>query len=163
MNTHHRRRIEQCLDQRGTEQLREYIDGVLREEPDNCEFLELAAECANGASQCELELSFRMRAFTTSPNFAALRRLADVLGRTGHWEMAAEAWLNVARARPLDDQAFAEAAVALGRLDRPALAAAAWECACRIQPDNASYAAEHAKALARSNARSPQGIAAKGR
>jgi tetratricopeptide (TPR) repeat protein len=163
MHARHRRRIEQCLDQRGSEQLRAYIDDVLREEPDNCEFLELAAECANGASQCELELSFRMRAFTTAPNFAALRRLADVLGRTGRWEMAAEAWLNVARARPLDAQAFAEAAIALGRLDRQALAAAAWECACRIQPDNAVYADEHAKALVRSTISSAQGIAAKGR
>jgi hypothetical protein len=163
MNTHHKLRIEQCLHGQGGDELREYIEHVLRDEPNNSEFLELAAECANGASQSEVELSFRMRAFMASPNFSALRRLADVLGRTARWEMAAEAWLHVARARPLDAQAFAEAARALVRLDRQALAAAAWDCACRIQPDNTCYAAEHAKALQRSGGVAAQETMAKGR
>ncbi|HEY2734243.1 MAG TPA: hypothetical protein VGI70_09670, partial [Polyangiales bacterium] len=126
-------------------------------------FLELAAECANGRDQSEAELSFRMRAFSAAPNFAALRRLADVLSRTGRYEIAAEAWLHVARARPLDAQAFAEAARSLTKLERHGLAAAAWDCACRIQPHNAVYANEYADALRRSAGSPAQGSAAKGR
>ncbi|HEX4354292.1 MAG TPA: hypothetical protein VHZ95_15290 [Polyangiales bacterium] len=162
MDARHRRRIEECLQQRGNA-LHEYIERVLHDEPNNCEFLELAAECANGAAQNEAELSFRMRAFSAAPNFTALRRLADVLSRTGRHEIAAEAWLHVARARPLDAQAFAEAARALVKLERHGLAAAAWECACRIQPHNAAYASEHADSLRRSADSPAQGSEAKGR
>jgi hypothetical protein len=163
VEAHHRRSIEKCLDERAGAQLREYIEHVLLDEPNNVEFLELAADCSHGACDKEAELRFRMRAFSASPAFGALRKLADVLSRTGRWEMAAEAWLHVARARPLDAQAFAEAASALCRQQRYDLAAGSWECACRIQPHNEDYAAGHADAVRRSMLRTTQGSSPKGR
>jgi tetratricopeptide (TPR) repeat protein len=163
VDAHHRRSIEKCLDERGGTQLREYIEHVLLDEPNNVEFLELAADYSHGASDKEAELRFRMRAFSAAPAFGALRKLADVLSRTGHWEMAAEAWLHVARARPLDAQAFAEAGAALCRQQRYDLAAGSWECACRIQPHNEDYAAGHADAVQQSVLRTPQGSSPKGR
>ena len=163
MDAHHRRRIETCLGEPNSAPLREYIDHVLRQEPNNVEFLELAAECSHGASDSESELRYRMRAFSVAPTFAALRKLAAVLSNTKRWEMAAEAWLHVARARPLDAQAFAEAAQALGRLGRYELATGSWECACRIQPHNEDYAAGYADTLRRSAAQTPQGSDPKGR
>ena len=163
MDAHHRRRLEGCLGEAGTGSVRAYIDHVLLEEPNNVEFLELAAECSAGASDSESELRFRMRAFSVTPTFGALRKLAAVLSRTRRWEMAAEAWLHVARARPLDAQAFAEAASALGLLERFELAMSSWECACRIQPHNEDYARGYADALRRSAARTPQGSDPKGR
>lgn len=83
---------------------------------DDCEDLELAAECARDASDGEAELHFRMRAFRAAPSFGALRRLADALSRTHHLEMAAEAWRYLARACPRDAEACAAAQHAAERL-----------------------------------------------
>jgi tetratricopeptide (TPR) repeat protein len=163
VDAHHRERIEQCLDEHGGTELRKYIDHVLLDEPDNVEFLELAADWSHGASDREAELRFRMRAFSVAPNFGSLRRLAAVLSSTARWDMAAEAWLHVARARPLDAHAFAEAAAALYQLERFQLAANSWECACRIQPHNEDYTNAHANALRRSEEQTAQGSGPKGR
>jgi hypothetical protein len=156
VDPHHRRHVESCLGQSNRAPLREYIQHVLLDEPNNVEFLELAAECSRGDSDSEAELRFRMRAFSVAPTFSALRKLAAVLSQTKRWEMAAEAWLHVARARPLDAQAFAEAAKALGRSERHGLAMNSWECACRIQPHNEDYATGYAEALQRSAPQTPQ-------
>ena len=163
MDAHQRRRIESYLGEPNSAGLRNYIDHLLREDPNNVEFLELAAECSHGSNDSEGELRFRMRAFSIAPTFASLRKLAGVLSRTERWEMAAEAWLNVARARPLDAQAFAEAATALSKLERHELAKGSWECACRIQPHNPHYAAGYADALVQTTSQTPQGSDPKSR
>jgi tetratricopeptide (TPR) repeat protein len=163
VDAHHRECIEKCLDQRGGAELRKYIEHVLLDEPNNVEFLELAADWSHGACDAEAELRFRMRAFSAVPTFSSLRKLAAVLSSTARWEMAAEAWLHVARARPLDAHAFAEGAAALYELARYQLAANSWECACRIQPHNEDYANAHANALGRSQQQIPQGSSPKGR
>jgi tetratricopeptide (TPR) repeat protein len=163
VEAHHQERLSAWLDLRDVGRVRAYVESVLLEEPENGEFLELAADCAHGANDYEAELRFRMRGFTLHPNFTALRKVADVLSRTNRWEMAAEAWLHIARARPLDAQAFAEAASALSRLQRYDLAATSWECACRIQPDNPVYADAHAAAIRSSDSERPQGLGTKGR
>jgi len=163
VDAHHREHIERCLDDHAAAELRQYIEHVLSDEPNNVEFLELAADCSHGVSDGEAELHFRMRAFSVAPTFGSLRKLAAVLSSTARWEMAAEAWLNVARARPLDAQAFAEAGAALCQLERYRLAVNSWECACRIQPHNEAYANAHADALQKSGLQTAQGSNPKSR
>ena len=93
------------------------------------------------------ELSSCRRAFIAAPSFTTLRKLAALWTETQHWELAAEAWLHVAHARPTDAQAYAGAALALSHLERHEAAARVWEHACRIQPNNAQYADAHAQAM----------------
>ena len=103
-------------------------------------------------SGCELaELSTCRSAFIAAPSFTTLRKLAELWSETQHWELAAQAWLHVAHARPNDAQAYAGAAQALSHLERYEAAARVWEHACRIQPDNAQYADAHARAVRDSN------------
>ena len=99
------------------------------------------------AAQDPAELSSCRRAFIAAPSFTTLRKLAELWSATQHWELAAEAWLHVAHARPNDAQAYAGAAQALSHLERHEAAARVWEHACRIQPDNAQYADAHARAV----------------
>jgi hypothetical protein len=109
--------------------------------PNDHDDLERAAECARGACDGEAELHFRLRAFSASPSFGALRRLADALSRTQHLEMAAEAWRYVARARPLDAEACAAADSAETRLSQrsspPAAPAEGPECGTAPHSSNA--------------------------
>lgn len=96
-------------------------------------------------TQVEIE-RFR-RSFSAAPSFATLRKLAELWSTHRHWELAAEAWLHVAHARPNDAQAYAAAAIALSQLAKHADAARMWEQACRIQPQNTQYANAHAQAV----------------
>ena len=109
----HRSSAREARDNGG---VREYVERMSRVAADECEDLELAAQCAHEASDDEAELHFRMRAFRAAPSFGALRRLADALSRTQHLEMAAEAWRYLARACPRDAQACAAAQHAAERL-----------------------------------------------
>jgi len=93
------------------------------------------------------ELSSCRRSFIAAPSFATLRKLATLWSEAQHWELAAQAWLHVAHARPNDAQAYAGAAEALSHLERHEAAARVWEHACRIQPENAQYADAHAQAV----------------
>ena len=102
------------------------------------------------------ELSSCRRAFNAAPSFTTLRKLAELWTETQRWELAAQAWLHVAHARPNDAQAYAGAAEALSHLERYTAAARVWEHACRIQPDNAQYADAHARAVRDSNPPVPQ-------
>jgi hypothetical protein len=102
------------------------------------------------------ELSSYRREFIAAPSFATLRKLAALWSESRHWELAAEAWLHVAHARPNDAQAYAGAAQALAHLDRHEAAARVWEHACRIQPNNAQYADAHARAVRDSQPPVPQ-------
>jgi tetratricopeptide (TPR) repeat protein len=102
------------------------------------------------------ELSSCRRAFLAAPSFTTLRKLAELWSETQHWELAAEAWLHVAHARPHDAQAYAGAAQALSHLERHEAAARVWEQACRIQPQNAQYADAHARAVRDSKPPVPQ-------
>jgi tetratricopeptide (TPR) repeat protein len=86
-------------------------------------------------------------AFRAAPSFARLRKLAELWESTEHWELSAEAWLHVTRARPGDAQAFAHAAVALSHLAKYDESARMWREACRIQPNNQAYAHAYAQAL----------------
>ena len=102
------------------------------------------------------ELSSYRREFNAAPSFTTLRKLAELWSQSQHWELAAQAWLHVAHARPNDAQAYAGAAQALAHLDRHEAAARVWEHACRIQPSNAQYADAHARALRDSQPPVPQ-------
>ncbi|MET0388583.1 MAG: hypothetical protein ABW321_21610 [Polyangiales bacterium] len=95
----------------------------------------------------QVELDSCRHQFTAAPSFGTLRKLAELWLRTEHWELAAQAFLHVARARPSDAQAFAGAAEALTHLACYDLAARLWDRACRMQPDNRVYAEAHARAL----------------
>jgi tetratricopeptide (TPR) repeat protein len=99
------------------------------------------------ASPPDEELSSCRRAFSAAPSFTTLRKLAELWTDAQHWELAAEAWLHVAHARPNDAQAYAGAAQALSHLERYEAAARVWEHACRIQPENTQYADAHARAV----------------
>jgi Flp pilus assembly protein TadD len=102
------------------------------------------------------DLSSCRREFIAAPSFATLRKLAELWSQGQHWELAAEAWLHVAHARPNDAQAYAGAALALSQLERHDAAARVWEHACRIQPNNAQYADAHARAVRDSQPPVPQ-------
>jgi hypothetical protein len=125
---------------------------LVREQYDESDDSELRASRSgdSGVHPCrddDSELLSCRRAFSRSPTFGSLRQLACLLSRTAHWEMAAEAWLHVTRARPADAAAFAEAGTALSHLQRHQLAATSFACACRLRPDNATYAEQHAAAV----------------
>ena len=96
---------------------------------------------------CEAQLCRVRSAFRAAPSFAGLRKLAELWESTEHWELSAEAWLHVTRARPSDAQAFAHAANALSRLAKYDESARMWQEACRIQPDNQAYAHAYAQAM----------------
>jgi Flp pilus assembly protein TadD len=95
------------------------------------------------------ELDTCRRSFNAAPSFTTLRKLAELWTSQQHWELAAEAWIHVANARPNDAQAYAGAASALSQLAKHADAARMWEHACRIQPQNTQYAnaCAHAQAV----------------
>ncbi|HTU57996.1 MAG TPA: hypothetical protein VMF89_06175 [Polyangiales bacterium] len=98
-----------------------------------------------GAQQTELDTC--RKSFNAAPSFTTLRKLAELWMRQQHWELAAEAFIHVAHARPNDAQAYAGAASALSQLAKHADAARMWEHACRIQPHNTQYANAHAQAV----------------
>jgi|GEM_PF-6642373 len=98
-----------------------------------------------GAEQAELDTC--RKSFNAAPSFTTLRKLAELWMCQQHWELAAEAFIHVAHARPNDAQAYAGAASALSHLDKHADAARMWEHACRIQPHNTQYANAHAQAV----------------
>lgn len=102
------------------------------------------------------ELSSCRREFIAAPSFTTLRKLAELWTHSQHWELAAQAWLHVAHARPNDAQAYAGAAEALSHLERHEAAARVWGHACRIQPNNAQYADAHARAVRDSHPPVPQ-------
>jgi Flp pilus assembly protein TadD len=95
----------------------------------------------------QTELDSCRRSFSAAPSFTTLRKLAELWTTGQHWELAAEAWIHVAHARPNDAQAYARAATALEHLRKHADAARMWEHACRIQPNNPQYANAHAQAV----------------
>ena len=97
------------------------------------------------AQQSELDTC--RKSFNAAPSFSTLRKLAELWMSQQHWELAAEAFMHVAHARPNDAQAYAGAAVALSQLAKHADAARMWEHACRIQPHNTQYANAHAQAV----------------
>lgn len=110
----------------------------------------MSTETHNGdldASYEPSELDTCRRSFNAAPSFTTLRKLAELWTENKHWELAAEAWLHVAHARPNDAQAYAGAAAALSQLAKHADAARMWEHACRIQPQNTQYAKAHEQAV----------------
>jgi Flp pilus assembly protein TadD len=102
---------------------------------------------AQQSSPEQAELDTCRRSFNAAPSFSTLRKLAELWTCQQHWELAAEAWIHVAHARPNDAQAYAGAACALAQLAKHADAARMWEHACRIQPHNTQYANSHAQAV----------------
>jgi uncharacterized protein HemY len=95
----------------------------------------------------EAQLEDCRRSFNAAPSFTTLRKLAELWTSQQHWQLAAEAWIHVAHARPNDAQAYACAAAALSRLAKHTDAARMWEHACRIQPQNTQYANAHEQAV----------------
>lgn len=95
----------------------------------------------------QIELDTCRKSFNAAPSFTTLRKLAELWMSQQHWELAAEAFIHVAHARPNDAQAYAGAACALSQLAKHADAARMWEHACRIQPHNTQYANAHAQAM----------------
>jgi hypothetical protein len=110
----------------------------------------------------EAQLEDCRRSFTAAPSFTTLRKLAELWTGQQHWELAAEAWIHVAHARPNDAQAYAGAAAALSHLAKHADAARMWEHACRIQPQNTQYANAHAQAVRDSQAPIAQTVISSG-
>lgn len=108
------------------------------------------------------ELDTCRRSFNAAPSFTTLRKLAELWTSNQHWELAAEAWLHVAYARPNDAQAYAGAATALSHLAKHADAARLWERACHIQPQNTQYAKAHAQAVRDSLPPIPQTVSSAG-
>lgn len=98
-------------------------------------------------NQGQSDLDACRKSFNAAPSFTTLRKLAELWMRQQHWELAAEAFIHVAHARPNDAQAYAGAASALSQLAKHADAARMWEHACRIQPHNTQYANAHAQAV----------------
>lgn len=109
--------------------------------------VDMPAQSTQQPSSDQSDLDACRKSFTAAPSFSTLRKLAELWLCQQHWELAAEAFLHVAHARPSDAQAYAGAAAALAHLAKHADAARMWEHACRIQPHNTQYAKAHAQAV----------------
>jgi len=103
-------------------------------------------------AQAQAQLNSCRLAWRTAPSFRTLRELAELWGRTEHWELAAEAWMHVVLACPSDARAMARAASALGRLERYEPSVKLWERACRLDPDNQEYQEARTQAYAKAKA-----------
>jgi len=109
-------------------------------------------EAQENQAEAQAQLNSCRLAWRAAPSFRTLRELAELWGRTEHWELAAEAWMHIARACPSDARAMACAAGALNRLERYELSIKLWERACRLDPDNQEYQEARAQAYAKAKA-----------